>query len=39
MAVHAVVLVKTTGIFQRFNNSRYRDFIYRVGTAFNAALH
>ena len=39
MPIHTVMLIETAGVFQRLNDTRHRDFIHRVGTAFEAPLH
>ncbi|CNU80975.1 Uncharacterised protein [Salmonella enterica subsp. enterica serovar Bovismorbificans] len=38
-AIHPIVLVKPTGVFQRLDNTRHRYFIYRIDPARDAPLH
>ena len=39
MAVHTVVLIGRAGILQRLDNARHRNFVYRIGAAWQTALH
>ncbi len=39
VAIHTIVLIRRTGVFQRFDNACDRDFIDRIDAARYRALH
>ncbi|MNZ60985.1 hypothetical protein D3C78_790660 [compost metagenome] len=39
MPIHAVVLIKTAGVFQRFNDTCNRNFIDRINPVLHRTLH